>query len=60
MREIVNHPPGDEQAQLFKIDLRVFFFSLKIPNNPQGILNMGKFSTGSAGSPLTLGLSQYN
>lgn len=56
----MNHPTGDEQAQLFKTDLRVFSFSLKIPNNHQGILNMGKFSTGSAGSSLTLGLSQCN
>lgn len=35
-------------------------FSLKIPNNPQGIQKMGKFSTGSAGSPFTLGPSQCN
>lgn len=38
--------------------LKVFFSSLKVPTNSQGIFKMGKFSTGSARSPLTFGLSQ--
>ena len=62
----MKHPPGDEQVHWPNTHLKGFgffvsiSFSLRIPNNPQGILKMGRVSSGFTGSPMTLVLSQSN
>lgn len=62
----MKRPPGDEQVRWSNTHLKGFgffyfyFFFFRIPNNPQGILKMGRFSSGFTASPMTLALSQSN